>query len=247
MSLKGILQFSLIIVMFFSCAKESGTAKDAASVGTGGSLARFTIAANHLYLVDYSNLKVFDLADPANPVEQPDVYIGFNIETIFPYKDKLFIGSGIGMFIYSIANPSTPSKLGVAQHVRSCDPVIANDTISYSTLKGNTRCGPVESGLYIYDIKNISSPVLKKLLPLSSPSGLCLQDSVVFICRENDGLTAVNVKDPSDPKIMYTVTDGNYVDVISYDHLLICYVSAGILIYDISNLKQIQKIGVVKY
>ena len=246
MSLRRIVHVSLIVILFFSCTKDSGTT-DSSPAGTGGSLARFTIAANHLYLVDYSNLKVFDLANPSKPVEQPDVYIGFNIETIFPYKDKLFIGSRNGMFIYSIADPSNPLKLGTAQHVRSCDPVIANDSVSYSTLKGNSSCGPVESGLYIYDIKNISSPVLKKILPLGSPSGLGLKDSVVFICRENEGLTAVNVKDPADPKIMYTVTDGNYHDVIPYDNLLICYVSAGILIYDISNLKQIQKIGVVNY
>jgi hypothetical protein len=70
-------------------------------------------------------------------------------------------------------------------------------------------------------------------------------DSVAFVCRGNDGLSAVNIKNPSDPKIMYTKNDGYYMDVIPYDNMLICYVSTGILIYDISNLQNISKIGEV--
>jgi hypothetical protein len=188
-------------------------------------------------------IKVFDITNPASPVEKTQVVVGFAIETIFPYKDKLFIGAPTGLFIYSIADPAAPVKLGSVQHLRSCDPVVSNDTISYVTLNGSNPCGPAESGLYIYDIKNISSPTLLKLLPLSSPYGLGLADSVVFVCRGNYGLSAINIKKPSDPKIIYTKNDGYYMDVIPYDNMLICYVNAGILIYDISDLRNISKIG----
>src|SRR5688572_15268675 len=245
--IKILVPISFIALLTVTCTKESNKSADSGNTGTGGSLARFTIAANHLYLADHWNLDVYDLEDPANPVKKTSVNIGFGVETIYPYKDKLFIGSRDGMYIYSISNPSNPVKLGEARHVRSCDPVVANDTIAYVTLQGGSPCGPAQDGLYVYDIKNISTPVQKSLFPISTPLGLGLKDSVVFVCRGSSGLSLVNVKNPSAPKLMYTVENGDFKDVIPYDNLLICYVSTGLQIYDISNLHQIKKVGTVNY
>ena len=239
--------FCLAIFFFTACNKDSGSAADASSTGTGGSLARFTISGNYLYLADFMALKVFDISNPNAPVEKQQVAVGMGVETIFPYKDKLFIGSTQGMYVYSLANPAVPVKLGSVLHIRSCDPVVANDSISYTTLQGNTFCGPAESGLYIYDIKNITSPSLKKLFPLSTPFGLGLVDSVVFVCRGDNGLTAVNVTNPGNPAVMYTKNDGYYMDAIPYDNMLICYVKTGIVIYDASDLRNIVRIGAVNY
>ena len=240
---KILIIASLVFLFGASCTKEGVSSADAAGgTGKGGSMARFTISGNYLYLADWNSIRVFDINNPSSPVEKAPVPVGFGVETIFPYKDKLFIGSVTGMYIYSIAIPASPVKLGSAIHMRSCDPVVSNDTISYVTLRGN-NCGPAESGLYIYDIKNISNPSLIKLLPLSSPYGLGLVDSVVFVCRGNEGLTAVNIKKPKEPNIMYTKNDGDYMDVIPYDNLLICYVKTGILIYDISDPGNISKVG----
>ena len=151
------------------------------------------------------------------------------------------------MFIYSITNPSNPVKLGSALHVRSCDPVVASGTTAYVTLKGGSACGPAEDGLYIYDVSNVMTPVQKSLFRISNPGGLGIKDSVVFVCRGNSGMTLVNVKNPALPRLMYTVNDGNYFDVIPYGNLLICYVVTGLHIFDISNLNQVQKVGTVNY
>jgi len=247
MRLLYITIIALIITLPTACSKDAA-ADASASSGTGGSLARFTIAANHLYLVDYSTIEIYDLKDPASPVKKTPVNVGWGIETIYPYQVKLFVGSSTGMFIYSIANPSSPVKLGEALHVRSCDPVVANDKTAYVTLRGSGRCGAAVDGLYIYDVSNILKPVQQSLLPLSNANGLGLKDSVVFVCRANDGLSLVNVKNPSSPKLMYTITGGdNFIDVISYDNLLICYVGKGLMVYDISNLNQITKVSTINY
>lgn len=241
-----ILLCSLFLVII-SCEKNSAANADASATGKGGSMARFTIAQNRLYLADYSTIEVYDIS--ANPVvKKNSVNVDFSVETIFPYKDKLFIGSRNGMFIYSITDPDKPVKLGEALHVRSCDPVVANDSFSYVTLRSsNSTCGAAQDGLYIYDVKSILAPKQLSLLPLESPFGLGLKDTVVFVCRGTYGLTAVNVKDPNNPKVMYNVKDGNYVDVIPIDQLLICYVKEGLLLYDISNLEKIVKLGNVNY
>jgi hypothetical protein len=240
---------SLLIVTGFvltiavACSKDGADAA-AASTGTGGSLARFTIAASHLYLADYSRLEVYDITNPANPVKKTPVDIGWGVETIYPYGDKLFIGSVEGMYIYSIADPARPVKLGEARHVRSCDPVVAKDNIAYVTLQGSGRCGAATDGLYIYDITNLTTPVQKSLLEMSTPYGLGIKDSVAFICRKANGMTLVNVKNPSSPKVMYTRNDATeYRDVIPVDNILLCYVSTGLLIYDVSNLNNIIQVG----
>jgi hypothetical protein len=239
---------SLLLMVAAGCTKDSQSAAAPSNgTGTGGSLARFTIAANHLYLANYSTVEVFDLANPADPVRKNTVSVNFEVETIFPYGDKLFIGSRDGMFIYSITSPSNPVKLGSARHVRSCDPVVANDSVAYVTLRGGSPCGPAEDGLYIYDIKNITAPVQKSLLQLSNPYGLGLKDSVVFVCRGNEGLSVVNAKKANAPSVMYTLRDDSYIDVIPYNNQLICYVVRGIIIYDITNLNQIVKLGEVRY
>ena len=239
---------SITVLVLAACNKDSSMGADATSgTGKGGSLARFTIAGNYLYLADWSSLKVFDISNPQQPVQKPTVNVGFGIETIFPYKDKLFIGSTQGMYIYTITNPATPIKQSSVQHLRSCDPVVANDSIAYVTLRGDDACGPAESGLYIYDIRNIAGPIFKKIVPLSNPFGLALADSVVFVCRGFNGLSAVNVKNPLSPVILYTKSDGTYLDVIPYDNLLICYVSNGILIYDATDLRNIVKIGTMNF
>ncbi|HZH01350.1 MAG TPA: hypothetical protein VEY32_09725 [Flavisolibacter sp.] len=242
-----ILSFVIsIFILFFSCSKENGAA-DSVTSGKGGSLARFTTVGNYLYIADHSGINVFDINDPMKIEKKGNVWVGFGIETIFPYKDKLFIGSVDGMYIYSLENPVQPKKLGEARHLRSCDPVVANDSMAYVTLRGGNRCGPATDGLYTYNITNITAPAQKSLLPLTNPYGLGLVDTVVFVCRGNNGLTAVDVKQSQSPKQMYTLKDADYFDVIPYDKLLICYVNTGILLYDVSNLKQPVKMGSYQY
>jgi hypothetical protein len=235
----------LISILFLACSKDG--AADSAASGKGGSLARFTTVGNYLYIADQFGINVFDISTPGKAENRGSVPIGFGIETIFPYKDKLFIGSIDGMFIYSLDNPASPKKLGEARHLRSCDPVVANDSMSYVTLRGGTACGPATDGLYTYNITDLSKPVQKSLLQLSNPYGLGLTDSIVYVCRGDKGLTVVNVKQSNAPKETKTIKDAEYYDVIPYDQILICYVKTGILLYDISNPGNPVKLGNYQY
>jgi hypothetical protein len=46
---------------------------------------------------------------------------------------------------------------------------------------------------------------------------------------------------------MYTMKDGNFIDVIPIDDLLVCYVLDGLLLYDISDPGKITKLGNLNY
>ncbi len=233
-----------LIILFFCCLLIISCSKDGASgentsiastTGKGGSLARFSISGNYLYLVDDNFLKVFLISDPQNSTLVKMVQLRFGIQTIYPYKDKLFIGAVDGMYIYSISNPADPVLLGEARHTRSCDPVVANDSIAFVTLRGNQPCGPVEDGLYIYNITSITSPVLRNKQLIPTPHGLGLQDSILYVCQKNNGMRIYNVSNPQSPILRKVITGKIFEDVICYDDLLICYVSTGLSIYNISN------------
>ncbi|MEO6670028.1 MAG: hypothetical protein ABIN36_11165 [Ferruginibacter sp.] len=239
-SFSKIIIFLGFIILIYSCSKDSGSSDSlAANTGTttgqGGSLARFTISGDYLYAVTNNSLYAYDIGDPANPVQTYMQDIGFSVETIYPYGDKLFIGTTTGLFIYSIATPSSPVRIGEATHARSCDPVVANDSIAFVTLKGNSNCGPAISGLYVHDIRNVLSPQLINTIPISSPEGLGLKESTLYVCCNTGGLKVFNVSNPVHPAEIRTITGAYFKDVIPFGDLLICYVSDGIMLYDISD------------
>jgi hypothetical protein len=162
------------------------------------------------------------------------------METIYPYKDKLFIGSKTGLYIYSLEDPAKPKLVGEAKHGRSCDPVVANDSVSYSTLKGSTVCGPVTSGLYVHDIKNLEQPKLKITLPINDPLGLGMTDSALYVCSGAEGLKVFSIKNPYQPVERQTIPGGYCIDVIPYGDILVCWARQGIRLYDITNRLQPQ-------
>lgn len=238
--MKKLIYLSILFssVIYLGCEKSSDASAAGASTGKGGSLAKFTIIGNHIYAVSMHYLYTIDISDPLHPVKVNQSQLNFDMETIYPYKNRLFIGSKTGLYIYSIDTASAPRLIGEAKHGRSCDPVIANDTVSYSTLKGSSWCGPATSGLYVHDIKNLNAPVLKKLITLNDPVGLGMADSALYVCANSEGLKVYNIKDAYSPVEKTTIPGSGFVDVIPFDNILICWVNDGISLYDISNRLQ---------
>jgi hypothetical protein len=237
---KNIIIILSIAFLLNSCEKESASDKSS-SAGAGGSTARFTISGNFLYVVDNTSLKAFDISNTsAAPVLKSTTNVGVNIETIFPYQDKLFIGSSFAMHIYSLNNPEKPEKLAQAQYMvrMSCDPVVAKDSTAYATLNSTGPCGGSQSSLVVYDIKNISNPVLKTTYPLSAPYGLGISDNALYVCDGLTGLKVFNISNTYSPLLVRTITGETFFDVIPYGNILICQVSNGIALYDISTRYQ---------
>lgn len=233
---RSALFFMAVSLIFVACQKSGSSAGAAAGgTGVGGSLAKFTIVGSYVYAVSSHFLYAIDISDPAHPVKKGQTALSFDMETIYPYKNRLFIGSRTGLYIYSIDTASGPRLIGEAKHGRSCDPVVANDSVSYSTLKGSTDCGPATSGLYVYDVRNLNYPLLKKTIPINEPVGLGMADSALYVCCAGVGLKVYSIKDAYNPVERQTVTGAGFTDVIPYNDLLICWVSEGISLYGISD------------
>jgi hypothetical protein len=237
---KYLALLCIALTCCISCDKNDNSDFTGPDTGTGGSLARFTITLGHLYVVDGKNLYTFNLANGASPVKVNTTSIGFNIETIYTWKDKLFIGSSDAMYVYSIANPGEPSLLGTARHVRACDPVVATDTVAYVTVRTGTACGGNTNALYIYDLHDVMQPVQKNIVTLQNPHGLGIQGTALYVCDGSNGLKVYDVKQAYYPILKQTIAGETFYDCIPYDDVLVCMIAGGTAIYDISDINHIQ-------
>jgi hypothetical protein len=196
-----------------------------------------------MYSVSNNLLRVINVTNESNPVIENAVDLGWGIETVFPFKNKLFIGSNTGMFIYSVQNPANPVKQGEFNHVRTCDPVIADDNFAYVTLHSGTRCTGFANQLDVLDISNIQSPQLIKSYPLTSPRGLSKDGSVLFICDGNEGLKIFNATDPGNITLFkqFALQEAN--DVIAYHNIALVVAKDGLYQYDYSNVLDIKLVS----
>ena len=238
-----------VYYMNVSAPSSSGSANNSGSpIGKGGSMARFTIVDKRLYTVSNSDINVFNITIPNNPVYNNNVNVGsWSIETIFPFKDKLFIGSQNGMFIYSISNPDNPALLGQFEHVRSCDPVIADDDYAYVTLRSGSACQGFTNQLEILQLNNFTNAQLVKTYSFSNPRGLSKDGNLLFICDGSDGLKIYNASDVSNLQLIKQFSNIETYDVIAFNNIALVVAKDGLYQYDysdINNIHLVSKIGI---
>jgi hypothetical protein len=220
-----------------------------AAYGTGGSMARFAALKERLFTVDGSGLSVFNIASDMKPEFVKRKQVGGLIETIYPFKDNLYIGSLNGMYIYDLVNPDDPAQLSSITHVRSCDPVVANDNNAFVTLRNGTRCWDGVNELHIYSTTSLTKPKLLKKYPMTSPHGLGLSGNLLFICDGTDGLKVFDITDVNDLKLVKHITGINTFDVIPLNGVAIVSCESGIYQYDYkdpNNIRLLSTINVSK-
>ena len=219
--------------------------------GVSGSTSRFAIVNERLYAVSQNEMKLFNLQNPSNPTKDGSLNLGFGIETIFPYKDKLFLGTTTGVQIWDNKNPMKPTYLSRLDHARACDPVVVENDIAYVTLRSInnfSRCGgAISNQLDVIDVSNAASPVLLKTYSMESPYGLGIDNKKLFICEGTSGLKTFDASKPMDIKQLQHFKEMNAYDVIPLNNTLMLIGKDGLYQYDYSNpnsLKLLSKISV---
>lgn len=214
---------------------------DGGQAGVGGSMARFTITGDYLYTVDFYNLTVFDISTATDPVAGNVANIGWDIETIFPYEDKLFVGSRTGMFIFDASDPASPVQLSRFEHARSCDPVIADEDIAYVTLRSGTECDGFINQLDVVNVTSLENPVLMKTYPMQNPHGLGKDGNLLFIAEGEFGLKIFDAADPLriDQKMLVHYDNIHAFDVIPLNGILLMTGEDGLYQYDYSDPENI--------
>lgn len=200
--------------LFMDNASSSSSGSSPGVSGIGGSMARFTILDDRLYTVDNWNLNVFNIDNPASPFFVQEVSIGWGIETIYPFRGNLFIGSNSGMFIYNTTDPDRPQYMSEFSHAVACDPVFVVGDIAYVTLRTGNRCFGTADQLDVIDIKDLYNPKLIKTYTMDNPHGLSVINDKMILCEGKFGLKVLDLKDPLKIETKHRVSGKHFYDVI---------------------------------
>lgn len=225
-------------------------ANNSKEIGTSGSMARFAIVDNYLYTVDNSDLHVFDISNSDDPTFLNSTTVDFHVETIYPFGNKLFIGSNDGMFIYSLnGSPENPVKTGQFTHARSCDPVISDGEFAYITLHSGSSCLGYNNELDIVRLNMLVDASLVQIYNLTSPRGLSKDGNLLFVCDGSDGLKVFDASNVLNIKLLQQLPIGDAYDVIASDNVALVVTTDALYQFDYSDpthLHLLSKISVLK-
>lgn len=237
----------------YSNSGQSGVigGNGSAPLGISGSMARFTIVQNRMYAVSNNDLKVFNITTPASPEYISNVaFQEGGIETIFPFKNRLFIGSTTGMYVFDLSNPDLPRKSSRFIHAKACDPVIADDHFAYVTLSSGNFCAGNNNQLDVIDINDVDNPHLIKSYSLTSPKGLSKDGDLLLICDGNEGLKLFDAADPRQITQLKQVPGFEAMDVIALNGVAVTVAKEGIYFidyHDPANASVISKVQIHQY
>lgn len=228
---------------------NTGYSDNNSSLGVGGSMARFAIKNNTLFIIDNYNytLKVFNIENYSDIILSNTIYTTWAIETLFPYKNYLFMGSQNGLMIYDISKPQYPEFISDHWHATSCDPVVVEGNYAYITLRSGNSCGAIENRLDVIDISNIINPIHLESYAMDEPYGLGIDDSILFVCDGSSGLKIFDVTDKLHitDNLIAQFRDIQAYDAIPFNDVLMLIGDDGLYQYDYSNIKDIELLSTI--
>jgi hypothetical protein len=235
---------------FMANAETSGSWTGGA--GAGGSMARFMLNEDYLYVIAIpSRLKTVDVASASQMSIIDSVDVPRNMETLFRLENSLFIGTTTGLLIFDLVNPQKPVQISSYDHITACDPVVVDGQYAYVTLRTGTMCTNGQNLLEVIDISSVNNPYLVKSYPMFNPHGLGVDGKLLFVC---DGTAGLKIYDKTDPLEIITNQITHYPDFDTYDviplnDILMLVGEGGIYQYDYSdpaNIFQLSHIAIVE-
>jgi hypothetical protein len=213
------------------------------STGVGGSMSKFTIYDDYLYTVLNSQMNIFDLRTDKPEQVAENIYLVNSVETIFSYKDNLFMGTPTGMVIYSVKDPLKPESQSMIWHAFGCDPVVVENDIAYVTVHSGNTCGQNNNDLIIVDVSDVKSPRHIVTYAMTRPKGLGIDNGTLFLCDEG-----LKIYDAANPQTLMANRLAHYAgmegyDVIPFKNVLMMIAEDGLYQYDYSDLTEIKQLS----
>lgn len=215
----------------FGCASNVSYSDGAVSQsGTGGSYALFAVKDTFLYYLDDYEVITMSIANEDTLKELSRTYVPWETETLFPTDNFLYLGGTNGMYILSLENPSKPAIIGTMEHFNAYDPVVVKDSIAFVTLRSAAR-----NVLLTVNVKDPSNPQLIKEYDATTPYGLAIQDSLLYVSNGYNGFTLYNILDPNNIEAINIWPNTITKDFIWHENLLYSMGFSSFAIYDVTN------------
>lgn len=161
-----------------------------------GSVNRVVENNGYVYMVSRQNLIIIDDRSSFSHVSTNS--IGWDMETVYPLDDLLFIGASTNVTVMNVSDPENPEWVSSFQHITSCDPVIPSDIedISYVTLRtgDENNCPGDENALLVLQMEDgWMNPIQE--IGMESPYGLTLIGDKLYVGEGMDGLKIFDATD----------------------------------------------------
>lgn len=187
------------------------------SAAQSGTVNRVNKSGDHIFVVSNNNLIVLnDNAFSTQFVINENVKE--DMETVFPYEDKLFVGTRTSMTVFSIAsNPENPQQVEEFDHATSCDPVLPHQDVAYVTLRTAdfSDCPGSINALVVVDMDDISNTTPEQEITMTSPYGMTIINDQLYVGEGTSGLKIFDVNNTKNPQLVKTITDVEAYDIIA--------------------------------
>jgi hypothetical protein len=242
-SLYDYRYFSDSAIPEVALSSEDGNIDGVQQTSTAGSMTRFLPINGYLYTINFNELVLFQIGSDYRPSPWIKKNTQTQAETLFQLNDLLFVGSVNGMLVYDISDAADPDFINRIEHMRSCDPVVADTNYAYVTLRGGTNCFTDINELQIIDIQDPQNLSVVSRKDMYNPHGLGIYNDHLIICDGTAGIKIVDVSTATKPSIVNSASVQFAYDVIiDYPHALIVG-DTDLYQYDISNLPEMQLIS----
>jgi hypothetical protein len=232
----------LLLIALTSCTSDNASLS--VNGGQGGSLARFAIQGDYLYVASTASVSVFSIHESGFDFVSK-VNVGFGVETIVSRGTYLYLGAMDAMYIYSISDPGNPAFVFRYSHIVSCDPVVVEGNRAYVTLSSGSQCNRGTNALEIIDISDPYNPWLLSNYPMASPRGLGINNGILIICEQEYGIKMFDAKDPLQIKLLDQISNIHANDVIMQNGIATVTGLNGIYQYSYLENKKLQVISII--
>lgn len=182
-----------------------------------GSVNRIAFYNNYVYLVSRSIMSIYQDQGEISLVNK---YPGtWNMETIFPFEDKLYVGSQNAMHVYNISMPADPIEESWFWHEMSCDPVYpVDENTAYVTLRTGdfSECpGDINALIVVETRQNTGARSLQEI-EMKSPFGMTMIDDRLFVAEGEYGFKIFDASNHRDLQLIKWLKDIPVYDIIAH-------------------------------
>lgn len=186
------------------------------SSGKIGSVNRVIADKGYVYIISRSNLIIINDSNFENVYHGS---IGWEMETIFPMNQYLFVGAQSEMTIFDVTDPSNPERVSSFWHATSCDPVYPTENgVAYVTLRTGdfAECPGDVNALIVLDIDDPQQPVELQEFVMKSPYGITHIGEKLFVGEGENGFKVFDATNPKSLVLEETITNIAAYDVLSH-------------------------------
>ncbi len=203
-----------------------------------GSVNRIASLDGNLYVISRSNLSVYTVDNFEQVYHQS---VGWNMETVYPFGDRLFIGTNSSVDIYNVSDPSNPHIESSFWHATSCDPVYpVNERTAYATLRTGefVECPGDVNELVVLDVSVPDFAQQVQGIEMISPYGLTMINETLYVGEGSNGLKVFDASNERNLKLLKWDQTVDAYDVLAHptlSHILLIAGPDGLSQYQIGT------------